>query len=164
MVRNWILPYFCFLFYSGLQRTEWGSPTLGKTTDFIQSADSKANLIQKHSPRYTQNNGCPMFQSSWLKKKKIITGLETAQRQKLKAKVLMKELLLSWRNTRHQYESKPPASKLHWRASLVTRGKESACQCRRYRFNPWPRKIPYSVKQLNPRINHKLESRFLGEI
>ena len=27
-------------------------------------------------------------------------------------------------------------------------GKESACQCKRYRFNPWSRKIPYAVEQL----------------
>ena len=26
------------------------------------------------------------------------------------------------------------------------RGKESACQCWRYRFNPWVRKIPWRVK------------------
>ena len=28
-------------------------------------------------------------------------------------------------------------------------GKESACQCRRHRFNPWSRKIPHAVGQLN---------------
>ena len=30
------------------------------------------------------------------------------------------------------------------------RGKESAYQCRRHRFNPWYRKIPHAAKQLNP--------------
>ena len=35
--------------------------------------------------------------------------------------------------------------RLHWWLS----GKESACQCRRHRFNPWsPRKIPHAVEQL----------------
>ena len=29
-------------------------------------------------------------------------------------------------------------------------GKESACQCRRHRFNPWSRKIPHALKQLSP--------------
>ena len=28
-------------------------------------------------------------------------------------------------------------------------GKESACQCRRHQFNPWPRKIPHVAEQLN---------------
>ena len=37
------------------------------------------------------------------------------------------------------------------RASLLARGKESTCQCRRYRFNPWVRKIPGRRKwQLTP--------------
>ena len=29
-------------------------------------------------------------------------------------------------------------------------GKESACQCRRHRFNPWSGKIPRAVEQLSP--------------
>ena len=29
-------------------------------------------------------------------------------------------------------------------------GKESACQCRRHRFNPWSRKIPHAAEQLSP--------------
>ena len=29
-------------------------------------------------------------------------------------------------------------------------GKESACQCRRHRFDPWPRKNPHVSKQLSP--------------
>jgi len=29
-------------------------------------------------------------------------------------------------------------------------GKETVCQCRRYGFNPWLRKIPYVMGQLNP--------------
>ena len=28
-------------------------------------------------------------------------------------------------------------------------GKESACQCRRHRFDPWSRKIPHSMEQLS---------------
>ena len=28
--------------------------------------------------------------------------------------------------------------------------KESTCQCRGHRFNPWPREIPHAVEQLNP--------------
>ena len=32
------------------------------------------------------------------------------------------------------------------RASRWCSGKESACQCRRHRFNPWVRKIPWSRK------------------
>ena len=28
------------------------------------------------------------------------------------------------------------------------RGKESACQCRRHRFNPWSRKMPHAAEQL----------------
>ena len=28
-------------------------------------------------------------------------------------------------------------------------GKESTCQCRRHRFNPWSRKISHAVEQLN---------------
>ena len=30
-------------------------------------------------------------------------------------------------------------------------GEESTCQCRRYWFNPWPRKIPHGAEQLSPR-------------
>ena len=29
-------------------------------------------------------------------------------------------------------------------------GKESACQCRRYQFDPWSGKIPHATKQLSP--------------
>ena len=29
-------------------------------------------------------------------------------------------------------------------------GKKSACQCRKYRFNPWSKKIPHALKKLNP--------------
>ena len=29
-------------------------------------------------------------------------------------------------------------------------GKESACQCRRYGFDPWSGKIPHATEQLNP--------------
>ena len=29
-------------------------------------------------------------------------------------------------------------------------GKESACQCRRHSFDPWPRKSPHAREQLNP--------------
>ena len=29
------------------------------------------------------------------------------------------------------------------------RGKESACQCRRHRFNPWSRKIPLATKSVH---------------
>ena len=29
-------------------------------------------------------------------------------------------------------------------------GKESTCQCRRHRFNPWSRKIPHAAEQLSP--------------
>ena len=29
-------------------------------------------------------------------------------------------------------------------------GKESTCQCRRHRFNPWSRKISHAVMQLSP--------------
>ena len=29
-------------------------------------------------------------------------------------------------------------------------GKESVCQCRRHRFEPWSGKIPHAAKQLNP--------------
>jgi len=36
-------------------------------------------------------------------------------------------------------------------ASLVTQGKESACQCRRHRFDPQSRKIPYAAEQLSLR-------------
>ena len=28
-------------------------------------------------------------------------------------------------------------------------GKESACQCKRHRFDTWVRKIPHAVEQLN---------------
>jgi len=28
-------------------------------------------------------------------------------------------------------------------------GKESACQCRRHRFNPWSRNIPHAPEQLS---------------
>ena len=28
-------------------------------------------------------------------------------------------------------------------------GKESACQCRRHRFDPWSRKIPHALEQLS---------------
>ena len=28
--------------------------------------------------------------------------------------------------------------------------KKSTCQCRRHRFDPWSRKIPYSAEQLSP--------------
>ena len=30
-------------------------------------------------------------------------------------------------------------------------GKESACQSRRHRFDPWSGKIPHTVEQLGPR-------------
>ena len=30
------------------------------------------------------------------------------------------------------------------------RGKKSACQCRRQKFDPWPREIPHAVELLNP--------------
>ena len=30
------------------------------------------------------------------------------------------------------------------RATLVTRGEECTCQCRRHGFNPWSRKIPHA--------------------
>ena len=33
-----------------------------------------------------------------------------------------------------------------WRAFLVDQDKESACHCRRLRFNPWVRKIPWRRK------------------
>ena len=33
-------------------------------------------------------------------------------------------------------------------ASLVVSGKESACQCRRHKFDPWVGKIPWSRKWL----------------
>ena len=29
-------------------------------------------------------------------------------------------------------------------------GKESTCQCRRYRFNPWSGKTPHDTEQLSP--------------
>ena len=29
-------------------------------------------------------------------------------------------------------------------------GKQSTCQCRRHRFDPWPEKIPNAVEQLSP--------------
>ena len=29
-------------------------------------------------------------------------------------------------------------------------GKESACQCRRHRFNPWSEKIPHAMEQFSP--------------
>ena len=29
--------------------------------------------------------------------------------------------------------------------------KESACQCRRHRFNPWSGRIPYAKEQVSPR-------------
>ena len=37
-------------------------------------------------------------------------------------------------------------------------GKESACQCRRHRFNPWTGKIPYTVAQLSSSLNYWGES------
>ena len=37
-----------------------------------------------------------------------------------------------------------------YRASLVgLSSKESTCQCRRHRFNPWSGKIPHIVQQLS---------------
>ena len=47
---------------------------------------------------------------------------------------------------------KPGRSVPPTRASLVLRGKEFACQCRRHRFHPWSGKIPHAAKQLNPCI------------
>ena len=29
-------------------------------------------------------------------------------------------------------------------------GKKSACQCKRYGFDPWSRKIPHAVEQVSP--------------
>jgi len=29
-------------------------------------------------------------------------------------------------------------------------GEESTCQCRRQRFDPWSKKIPHALEQLNP--------------
>ena len=42
---------------------------------------------------------------------------------------------------------KQQKSKLPWWLS----GKESACPCRRLRFDPWSGKIPHTVEQLSPR-------------
>ena len=41
------------------------------------------------------------------------------------------------------------------RKSLLVRpwwpsGKESACQCRRHRFDPWSGEIPHAAEQLSP--------------
>ena len=44
------------------------------------------------------------------------------------------------------WEAQKPAHRLSWWLS----GKESACQYRRYRFNPWSRKIPPAMEQLRP--------------
>ena len=30
------------------------------------------------------------------------------------------------------------------------RSEESTCQCRKHRFDPWPKKIPHATKQLRP--------------
>ena len=37
-------------------------------------------------------------------------------------------------------------------------GKESTCQCRRHRFDPWSRKIPHSSEQLKP-VHHSYWTR-----
>ena len=47
------------------------------------------------------------------------------------------------------------------RACLGLSGKESVCQCRGCRFDPWPRKVPHAVEQLSwctPTIEPVLES------
>ena len=36
------------------------------------------------------------------------------------------------------------------RASLVSSGWESTCQCRGHEFEPWSGKIPHAVEQLGP--------------
>ena len=38
----------------------------------------------------------------------------------------------------------PPGKPSEWLS-----GKESGCQCRRHRFNPWSRKIPHALEQLS---------------
>ena len=38
----------------------------------------------------------------------------------------------------------------HVRLPWWLSGKESACQCRRHRFDPWSGKIPHAVEQISP--------------
>ena len=40
-------------------------------------------------------------------------------------------------------------SKINWGLPSWHSGKESACQCRRCKFDPWSGKIPHAVKQLS---------------
>ena len=46
-----------------------------------------------------------------------------------------------WEERRHQSNT---------RASWCLSGKDSACQCRKHRFNPWSRTSPHAVEQLSP--------------
>ena len=46
---------------------------------------------------------------------------------------------------RPRFKSHPMICDVLW-ASLVLRSKESTCQCRRYEFDPWVRKIPWRGK------------------
>ena len=38
----------------------------------------------------------------------------------------------------------------HQKPNVRLSGKESACQCRGHRFNPWSKKIPHAKEQLSP--------------
>ena len=51
-----------------------------------------------------------------------------------------------WRWKRRVKKLAYPKHSDPWRLS----GKESACQWRRHRFNPWCRKIPHASEQLSP--------------
>ena len=39
---------------------------------------------------------------------------------------------------------------LQLKINKLKKKKESTCQCRRHRFNPWSEKMPYTAEQLNP--------------
>ena len=48
--------------------------------------------------------------------------------------------------TRTRTKNKNEGRGLHWWIG----GKESICQCRRHRFNPWSRKVPHASEPLSP--------------
>ena len=57
-----------------------------------------------------------------------------------------KHLLISWLQSSSGQDQSVAVAGLPWLLS----GKESSCQCRTRRFDPWSRKIPCTTEQLNP--------------
>ena len=74
---------------------------------------------------------------TWQKMICLVSAVSLPSKQYLTQSGL--SIYICWMN---QHSSK-------FQASLWLSGKESTFQCRRYRFEPWSGKIPYSVEQLS---------------